>query len=112
MIAFSSGLSRAIRSCAASAIARALLVAPQLLILDEATANVDTRTEALIQGALATLLENKTAFVIAHRLNTVRDADQIVVLDKGRVVERGTHEELMTQGGAYRKLYERQSGAV
>lgn len=94
------------------AIARALLVAPQLLILDEATANVDTRTEALIQGALATLLENKTAFVIAHRLNTVRDADQIVVLDKGRVVERGTHEELMTQGGAYRKLYERQSGAV
>ena len=82
------------------AIARALLVNPQLLILDEATANVDTRTEALIQAALDKLLEGRTAFVIAHRLNTVRDADQIVVLDKGRIVERGTHGELLTLGGA------------
>ena len=90
------------------AIARALLVNPQLLILDEATANVDTRTEALIQEALDKLLRGRTAFVIAHRLNTVRDADQIVVLDKGRVVERGTHSELLALGGQYAALSARQ----
>ena len=90
------------------AIARALLVGPKLLILDEATANVDTRTEALIQEALDRLLEGRTAFVIAHRLNTVQGADQIVMLENGRVLERGTHEALLEQGGAYAALYERQ----
>ena len=91
------------------AIARALLVNPKLLILDEATANVDTRTEALIQEALDRLLAGRTAFVIAHRLNTVQSADQIIVLENGQVLERGTHEDLLGRGGAYAALYERQA---
>jgi len=89
-------------------IARALLVNPRLLIMDEATSSVDTITEALIQDALERLLRGRTAIVIAHRLSTVRNADRIYVIDKGRVVEQGSHQELLEQGGLYRDLYERQ----
>lgn len=85
--------------------ARALLKDPRILLLDEATANIDTRTEARLQKALAVLLEGRTAFVIAHRLATVRHADRIVVMRHGRIVEQGTHEALLTLGGAYHDLY-------
>lgn len=85
-------------------IARALLKNPPILILDEATASVDTATESLIQQALDHLMENRTSFVIAHRLSTVRHADQILVLDRGHVIERGTHDELVAHGGLYTKL--------
>jgi len=88
-------------------IARALLADPRILILDEATASVDTRTEALIQRALERLLEGRTSFVIAHRLSTVKHADQVLVLDGGRIVQRGTHEELLSGGGLYADLYRR-----
>lgn len=86
------------------AIARALLKNPPLLILDEATASVDTETERLIQEALEVLLKGRTAFVIAHRLSTVRHADLILVLDQGKIVEQGNHEDLMLHGGIYSKL--------
>lgn len=89
-------------------IARAVLADPRILILDEATANVDTVTEALIQDALERLLARRTAIVIAHRLSTIRHADLICVIDEGRIVERGRHEELLVGGGLYRDLYERQ----
>jgi len=89
-------------------IARALLVDPRLLIMDEATSSVDTLTEALIQDALSRLLHGRTAIVIAHRLSTVRNADRIYVIDDGRIVEQGTHEELLALNGLYRDLYERQ----
>ena len=89
-------------------IARAVLANPHILILDEATASVDTLTEMLIQDALARLLAGRTAIVIAHRLSTIRNADLICVVNDGRIVERGRHEELLSQGGLYRQLYDRQ----
>jgi ATP-binding cassette, subfamily B, multidrug efflux pump len=89
-------------------IARAALADPRLLILDEATASVDTVTEMLIQDALRRLLYGRTAIVIAHRLSTIVHAERICVIDAGRIVEQGTHQELLTRGGLYRQLYERQ----
>ena len=93
-------------------IARAMLLDAHMLILDEATSNVDTRTEQRIQAAMRTLMQDKTCFVIAHRLSTIRSADNILVLDKGRVVEQGTHETLMAKNGFYRKLYDSQIDSV
>ena len=93
-------------------IARAMLLDAQMLILDEATSNVDTRTEQHIQAAMRTLMEDKTCFVIAHRLSTIRSADNILVLDKGKVVEQGTHESLMAEKGFYYQLYQSQFDAV
>lgn len=90
------------------AIARAVLADPRILILDEATASIDTRTEKLIQSALNTLLKGRTSFVIAHRLSTVRNADQVLVIDDGRIVERGIHADLLAQNGLYAELYNRQ----
>jgi ABC-type multidrug transport system fused ATPase/permease subunit len=90
------------------AIARAILVDPRILILDEATSSVDTRTERQIQRALEELLRGRTSFVIAHRLSTIRHADQVLVVDDGRIVEHGTHDELLARRGAYYELYQRQ----
>jgi ATP-binding cassette subfamily B protein len=87
------------------AIARAILKNPRILILDEATSHLDTETEALVQAALREVMQGRTSFVIAHRLSTVRAADQILVLDSGRVVERGTHASLVRAGGLYSQLY-------
>jgi ATP-binding cassette, subfamily B, multidrug efflux pump len=89
-------------------IARAILANPRILILDEATASIDTRTEVLIQRALNRLLKGRTSFVIAHRLSTVRNADQVLVIDQGHIVERGTHVQLLQNGGMYSDLYNRQ----
>lgn len=89
-------------------IARAFLIRPALLILDEATSDVDTRTEVQVQHAMAALRRNRTSFVIAHRLSTIRDADLILVMREGRIVEQGTHAALLARGGAYRDLYQAQ----
>jgi ATP-binding cassette, subfamily B, multidrug efflux pump len=86
-------------------IARAFLADPPILILDEATSSVDTRTEVLIQRAMARLMRGRTTFVIAHRLSTIRDADAILVMERGRIVEQGTHDQLLARGGAYADLY-------
>ncbi len=89
-------------------IARAILADPKILILDEATSSVDTRTEVLIQKAMDNLMEGRTSFVIAHRLSTIRDADLILVMNQGDIVEQGNHEELLAKGGFYSKLYNSQ----
>lgn len=90
------------------AFARAVLADPRILILDEATSSVDTRTEVLIQNALQRLLKGRTSFVIAHRLSTIRNADQVLVVQDGRIVERGTHDELLARRGVYYELYRKQ----
>jgi ABC-type multidrug transport system fused ATPase/permease subunit len=90
------------------AIARAILRNPVILILDEATSSLDSESEHLVQEALDNLMKNRTSFIIAHRLSTIRNADKIVVIDKGVVTEAGTHEELMQSNGLYRKLNEMQ----
>ena len=87
------------------AIARAFVADPRILILDEATSNVDTRTEKAIQDAMQQVMRNRTSIVIAHRLSTIRDSDCIVVMDKGRIVESGTHDELLGRKGRYYELY-------
>jgi len=90
------------------ALARLMLKAPRLVVLDEATAHLDNESEALVQAALEETMASRTSLVIAHRLSTIRRADQILVIDAGRVVQRGTHEELLAAGGPYKDLYERQ----
>jgi ATP-binding cassette subfamily B protein len=92
------------------AIARAVLADPRILILDEATSNLDTESERLIQQSLAMLLKGRTSFVIAHRLSTIAHADRIVVLDAGQIVEQGTHEDLLAQSGRYRRMVQVQMG--
>ncbi len=87
------------------AIARAAVADPPVLILDEATSSIDTRTEALVQEGMDRLMQGRTTFVIAHRLSTVRNADCIMVLEQGRILERGSHEKLMEEKGRYYQLY-------
>ena len=89
-------------------IARAFLADAPILILDEATSSVDTRTEALIQQAMTNLMKGRTSFVIAHRLSTIKDADHILVLNHGDIIEQGTHEDLLSQNGFYTNLYNSQ----
>ena len=89
-------------------IARAILADPPIMILDEATSSVDTRTEIQIQQAMRTLMKGRTNFVIAHRLSTIRDADNILVMDNGRIVEQGRHKDLLAKGGFYAELYNSQ----
>ena len=89
-------------------LARAIVANPQILIMDEATSSVDTETEQQIQKGMASLLEDRIGFIIAHRLSTIRQADRILFVDQGKIVEQGTHKELMINGGRYRALYEMQ----
>ncbi|NDJ25173.1 ATP-binding cassette domain-containing protein [Nostoc sp. B(2019)] len=93
-------------------IARAVLINPRILILDEATSSIDTRTEALVQSAIARLLQGRTSFVIAHRLSTVTQANQVLVIQQGQIIEQGTHTELISQEGIYANLYALQLGAA
>jgi ATP-binding cassette subfamily B protein len=89
-----------------------MLADPRILILDEATSAIDTITEARLQAALVRLLEGRTSFVVAHRLSTIRNASQVLVLDHGRLIERGTHAQLLAQGGTYAGLYRHFASAV
>lgn len=89
-------------------IARVILTDPKILILDEATSSIDTRTEQQIQSAMDNLMKGRTSFIIAHRLSTIKNADLILVMDQGDIVEQGTHEELLKKNGAYAKLYNSQ----
>ena len=89
-------------------IARAILADPKVLILDEATSSVDTRTEVLIQKAMNELMKGRTSFIIAHRLSTIKNADLILVMNEGNIVEQGTHNELIKKNGFYSKLYNSQ----
>ena len=93
------------------AIARAILKDAPILVLDEATSALDSESEALIQEALKNLMKNRTSIVVAHRLSTIAGLDMIVVLSEGRIVEQGSHQELLKKGGEYAKLWSRQSGA-
>ena len=85
-----------------------MLRRPPILILDEATSSIDTRTEVLVQDAFEELMKGRTSFIVAHRLSTIKNADQILVMKGGNIIERGTHEELLAQGGFYKQLYESQ----
>lgn len=89
-------------------IARVMLTHPPMLILDEATSSIDTRTELKIQQAFEVLMKNKTSFIVAHRLSTIKNADLILVMNKGNVIEKGTHDALLAQGGFYTNLYNSQ----
>ena len=89
-------------------IARVMLCLPPMLILDEATSSIDTRTEIKIQQAFASMMKGRTSFIVAHRLSTIREADIILVMDSGKVIEQGTHEELLAEKGFYAKLYNSQ----
>lgn len=93
-------------------IARAFVADPKVLILDEATSSVDTRTEKAIQDAMQRIMKDRTSIVIAHRLSTIRDSDEIIVMDHGRIVERGNHEELLACRGRYYELYMTQYAGV
>ena len=88
--------------------ARTLAFKPRILILDEATANIDTETDGLIQYALGKLMKNRTTLIVAHRLSTIQNADKIIVMHKGRIMEEGTHQELLSNHGMYYKLYKLQ----
>ena len=93
-------------------IARAIISEPKILILDEATSSVDTRTEVLIQNAMDRLMEGRTSFIIAHRLSTIRNADLILVMNNGDIVEQGSHEELLEKNGFYTSIYNSQFDAA
>ena len=97
--------------CQRLSIARALLRNPPILILDEATSSLDTESERLVQAAINRLMENRTVMVVAHRLSTVRHADQILVIDRGSVIERGTHQELLSGATRYKYFYDMQFSA-